>query len=162
MNARNSKPTTRARAGRPAAASKPKATEGASGVESAEASSKTRINLRIDADDFERLMIHCVKRRQQPGELIGELIREHLKEWKVQSQHPAEGRRVWRSAKHSPGCGIDRPGGWREVVGRRTGAGLAGRIGRTGREAGGLSPGGRAPLPEWVRAGAGGVAPPAS
>jgi hypothetical protein len=53
-------------------------------AEGVEASGKIRINLRIDAADFERLMVHCVKERKQPGEMVGDLIRANLRKYRVQ------------------------------------------------------------------------------
>lgn len=50
---------------------------------------KVRLNVRVEQDDYERLMIHALKGKKQPGELIGDLIRDHLKEWRVQANPAA-------------------------------------------------------------------------
>ena len=48
-----------------------------------------RLNLQVGVDAVERLLIHCIKSKKSPGELVTELIEKHLREWKVQSNAAA-------------------------------------------------------------------------
>jgi hypothetical protein len=44
-----------------------------------------RCNLQLGTDAVERLMIHAIKSKKSPGQLVTELIELHLRQWKVQS-----------------------------------------------------------------------------
>jgi hypothetical protein len=44
-----------------------------------------RVNLQVGVDAYERLLIHSIKNKKSPGELVTELIEDHLRQWKVQS-----------------------------------------------------------------------------
>ena len=46
---------------------------------------KIRLNVRIDSAAHERLMIHALKRRCQPGEVLVSLIEEHLRDWTIRA-----------------------------------------------------------------------------
>jgi hypothetical protein len=61
---------------------------------------KVRLNVRVDQEDYERLMIHAVKSHEQPGEVIGGLIRT-LKRWRVQD---------WSSDQPAPDGSVETAG----------------------------------------------------
>ena len=44
-----------------------------------------RLNLQVGVGAVERLLIHCIKAKMSPGELVTQLIEQHLRQWKVQS-----------------------------------------------------------------------------
>ena len=44
-----------------------------------------RLNLQVGVDAVERLLIHCIKAKMSPGELVTQLIDQHCRQWKVQS-----------------------------------------------------------------------------
>lgn len=44
-----------------------------------------RLNVQVDADAYERLFIHCIKSKKNPGEMITELINANLRQWRVQA-----------------------------------------------------------------------------
>jgi hypothetical protein len=44
-----------------------------------------RVNLQIDAEAYERLLIHAIKGKEQPGAIVSRLIDEHLRAWRVQA-----------------------------------------------------------------------------
>ena len=52
-----------------------------------------RLNVRVSPRSYERLLIHAIKAKQSPGELIDSLIRANLKQWKVQANNPASGKK---------------------------------------------------------------------
>lgn len=52
------------------------------GVDDAKAQ---RLNIRVTPDAYERLLVHAIKARVSPGELVTSLIDRHLKDWRVQS-----------------------------------------------------------------------------
>jgi hypothetical protein len=61
------------------------ATKKTRSVGDAQAAATLRLNVKIDADSYERLMIHCIKGKKNPGQLITGLINQHLREWRVQA-----------------------------------------------------------------------------
>lgn len=48
-----------------------------------------RLNVQVDADAYERLFIHCIKSKKNPGEMITELINANLRQWRVQANPDA-------------------------------------------------------------------------
>jgi hypothetical protein len=44
-----------------------------------------RLNLQVGVEAVERLLIHSIKAKVSPGELVTQLIELHLRQWKVQS-----------------------------------------------------------------------------
>jgi hypothetical protein len=48
-----------------------------------------RLNLQVGVDAVERLLIHSIKAKMSPGELVTQLIEQHLRQWKVQSNAAA-------------------------------------------------------------------------
>lgn len=54
----------------------------AKGVDDAKAQ---RLNIRVTPDAYERLLVHAIKARVSPGELVTSLIDQHLKDWRVQA-----------------------------------------------------------------------------
>jgi hypothetical protein len=55
------------------------------GVGDAPTKTTQRVNLQIDAEAYERLLIHAIKGKAQPGAIVSRLIDEHLREWRVQA-----------------------------------------------------------------------------
>jgi hypothetical protein len=43
-----------------------------------------RLNLQVGVDAVERLLIHSIKTKMSPGELVTKLIEDHLRQWKIQ------------------------------------------------------------------------------
>jgi hypothetical protein len=43
-----------------------------------------RLNAQLREDSYERLLIHCVKARMEPGQYVSNLIDDHCKTWRVQ------------------------------------------------------------------------------
>jgi hypothetical protein len=43
-----------------------------------------RLNVRVTSEAYERLLVHAIKSRVSPGELVTALIDRHLKDWRVQ------------------------------------------------------------------------------
>lgn len=60
------------------------------GVPDASARETQRLNVRLAPEDYRRLGVHAVMTGVTPGTLVGRLIREHLREFRVQ-QNPAGG-----------------------------------------------------------------------
>jgi hypothetical protein len=48
-----------------------------------------RLNLQVGVEAVERLLIHSIKAKVSPGELVTQLIEQHLRQWKVQSNSTA-------------------------------------------------------------------------
>jgi hypothetical protein len=44
-----------------------------------------RLNVRLDASAYQRLMIHCVMSGTQPGKFLATLIDTHCRAWRVQA-----------------------------------------------------------------------------
>jgi hypothetical protein len=44
---------------------------------------QTRANLRLATDAYERLLIHSVKEKRPAGEIVSQLIEEHLRRWSM-------------------------------------------------------------------------------
>jgi hypothetical protein len=44
-----------------------------------------RLNVRLDAEAYRRLMIHCVMSGTQPGKFLASLIDTHCRAWRVQA-----------------------------------------------------------------------------
>jgi hypothetical protein len=44
-----------------------------------------RLNVRISPEAYERLLIHAIKARLSPGDLVTSLIDRHCRDWRVQS-----------------------------------------------------------------------------
>jgi hypothetical protein len=44
-----------------------------------------RLNVRISPEAYERLLVHAIKARVSPGELVTSLIDRHCRDWRVQS-----------------------------------------------------------------------------
>jgi hypothetical protein len=61
-----------------------------------------RLNVRVSPRSYERLLIHAIKLKRSPGELMDFLIREHLKRWKVQANNPASARKKDRPKLDGP------------------------------------------------------------
>ena len=51
-----------------------------------------RLNVRVTPSAYERLLIHAIKAKRNPGELINELIESHLRAWRVQDNATARGK----------------------------------------------------------------------
>jgi hypothetical protein len=49
-----------------------------------------RLNVRVSTEAYERLLVHAIKGRISPGELITSLIDRHLKDWRVQDVRSKE------------------------------------------------------------------------
>ena len=47
--------------------------------------SAQRLNVRITPEAYERLLVHAIKARMSPGELVTSLIQHGLKDWRIQS-----------------------------------------------------------------------------
>lgn len=60
------------------------------GVTDAVSRETQRLNVRLAPEDYRRLGVHAVMTGVTPGTLVGRLIREHLREFRVQ-QNPAGG-----------------------------------------------------------------------
>lgn len=54
-------------------------------VADASDASTQRLNVRVTTEAYERLLVHALKARKSPGELITELIETHLRQWRVQT-----------------------------------------------------------------------------
>jgi hypothetical protein len=76
------------------------------GVVTATKSAKQRVNLRIDVEAYERLLIHAIKSKQEPGEIVTALIDAHLRTWRVQ-QNPSA--RVMSSGSVEPDGPVEPP-----------------------------------------------------
>ncbi len=48
-----------------------------------------RLNVQVEATAYERLIIHCLKRKLSPGEMVTELINLNLRQWRVQANDTA-------------------------------------------------------------------------
>jgi hypothetical protein len=72
------------------------------GVPDAVASSAQRLNVRLAPEDYKRLGVHAVMMGVSPGTLVGRLIREHLREYRVQVNPPAGSDRPVLAAESSP------------------------------------------------------------
>ena len=48
-----------------------------------------RVNLQIDAEAYQRLLLHSIMGKEQPGEIVSRLIDEHLRDWRVQRNQSA-------------------------------------------------------------------------
>lgn len=55
------------------------------GVADASDATTQRLNVRVTTEAYERLLVHALKARKSPGELITELIEIHLRQWRVQT-----------------------------------------------------------------------------
>lgn len=53
-------------------------------VSDAEAADRQRLNIRLTPEDYRRLGVHALYMGVTPGALVGKLIREHLREFRVQ------------------------------------------------------------------------------
>ncbi len=51
-----------------------------------------RLNVRVTPSAYERLLIHAIKAKRNPGELIDSLITQHLRAWKVQENSVTRGK----------------------------------------------------------------------
>ena len=54
-----------------------------------------RLNLQVGVEAVERLLIHSIKAKRSPGELVTELIEQHLRQWsmpgKIADRRQSEG-----------------------------------------------------------------------
>jgi hypothetical protein len=48
-----------------------------------------RLNIRVTSEAYERLLVHAIKARKSPGELVTELIDSGLREYRVQRNQSA-------------------------------------------------------------------------
>jgi hypothetical protein len=62
------------------------------GVVDAKATTTQRLNVRVDAAAYERLLIHAIKARKSPGEIVSKLIESHLRTWRIQENSPSRGK----------------------------------------------------------------------
>jgi len=46
---------------------------------------KVRLNVRLDTSAHERLMVHALKRRLNPGDVLASLIDTHLRDWTIRA-----------------------------------------------------------------------------
>lgn len=46
-----------------------------------------RLNIRVTSEAYERLLVHAIKARVSPGELVTSLIERHCRDWAVRSNH---------------------------------------------------------------------------
>jgi hypothetical protein len=46
-----------------------------------------RLNLQVSEEAAERLLVHAIKARVSPGELVTSLIERGLRDWRVQANH---------------------------------------------------------------------------
>ena len=53
-----------------------------------------RLNVRVKTEAYERLLIHAIKARISPGELVTALIERHLKDWRVQDVRSKDSDRL--------------------------------------------------------------------
>ncbi|MGA2702002.1 MAG: hypothetical protein ABSH35_13020 [Isosphaeraceae bacterium] len=44
-----------------------------------------RLNVQIESTAYERLVIHCLKSKKAPGEMVTELINANLRQWRLQA-----------------------------------------------------------------------------
>jgi hypothetical protein len=44
-----------------------------------------RLNIKVTTEAYERLLVHAIKARVSPGELVTELIEKNLRQWAVRS-----------------------------------------------------------------------------
>lgn len=51
-----------------------------------------RLNIRVTQSAYERLLVHAMKARKSPGEIVTDLIETHLRAWKVQENSSARAR----------------------------------------------------------------------
>jgi hypothetical protein len=42
-----------------------------------------RLNVRVEADAYKRLMVHCLMTGEQPGKIVNAWIDTYCKEWKL-------------------------------------------------------------------------------
>jgi hypothetical protein len=47
-----------------------------------------RLNIKVTEPAYERLLLHSMKRKQDPGKVVTGLIEEHLREWKISPNNP--------------------------------------------------------------------------
>jgi hypothetical protein len=45
--------------------------------------SAQRLNVRVTVEAYERLLVHSIKGRVSPGELVTQLIEQHLRRWSM-------------------------------------------------------------------------------
>jgi hypothetical protein len=50
-----------------------------------------RTTLQLDAEAYERMLIHSIKARVSPGELVTRLISEHCRQWSMPGKISARG-----------------------------------------------------------------------
>jgi hypothetical protein len=48
-----------------------------------------RVNLQIDAEAYQRLLLHGIMGKEQPGTIVSRLIDQHLRDWRVQRNQSA-------------------------------------------------------------------------
>ncbi len=61
------------------------ATKQRRGVKDVETQPRQRLNVRVLETTYERLLVHCIKAKKQPGEFLDGLIEANCKEWRVQA-----------------------------------------------------------------------------
>ena len=60
-------------------------------VSDAQAQQAQRLNVRISPEAYERLLIHAIKARVSPGELVTQLIDRHCRDWSMPGKLAARG-----------------------------------------------------------------------
>src|SRR3954451_11120422 len=58
-------------------------------VADAQGTATNRLNVKIPATAYDRLVLHALMSRRSPGEVVAELIESHLREYRVQRNSTA-------------------------------------------------------------------------
>jgi hypothetical protein len=72
------------------------------GVGDAGTQKPQRLNIRLTPEQYKRLGVHAIYMRLTPGELVGQLIDENLRAWKVQVNSVASSDRPAPAVESSP------------------------------------------------------------
>ncbi len=61
-----------------------------------------RVNLQIDADAYQRLLLHSIMNKEQPGAIVSRLIEDHLRQWAMPADLTARSREKDRQDPAGP------------------------------------------------------------